>query len=71
MITERKVKTHYGEFTFSYIDYPGPSGMLDVYFGAEHLGYLEFINLEQATDSELIYKVSSAFFMEEEVDEDE
>lgn len=71
MIEERRIKTKLGDFVFSYIDYPGPSGMVDVVFGAKHLGYLEFINLEQATDSELIYKVSSAFFMEEEVDEDE
>ncbi len=57
MITERKVKTHYGEFTFSYIDYPGPSGMLDVYFGAEHLGYYNWKNLDTVTDSELIEMV--------------
>ena len=58
-ITKRDVKTGQGIFHFEYVEYPGPSPMVDVYLGTVHIGYGEFIDLATATDLELLQSAAS------------
>lgn len=53
-MTERIVKCKYGEFKFKLVDYPGPNPLTDVWFNAEHVCYLNYIDLDKATDLELL-----------------
>ena len=51
---KRDIQTKYGCFHFELLEYPGPSPILDIWFGSEHIGYGKYINLETATDAELL-----------------
>lgn len=53
-MTERVVKCKYGYFKFILVDYPGPSPLTDIWFNDEHVGYSGYINLDTATDLELL-----------------
>ena len=54
MTTERNIGSKYGTFHFSYIDYPGPSPLVDIYLDETHIGYADYINLDEASDLELL-----------------
>lgn len=53
-ILKRTVTSKYGVFSFELVDYPGPSPLTDIYFNGDHLGWADYINLNEATDIELL-----------------
>ena len=53
-MTERIVKCKYGFFKFILVDYPGPSPLTDIWFNNEHVGYWGYMNLDTASDLELL-----------------
>ena len=53
-ITKRKVETKYGVFQFELVEYPGPAPLVDIYFNSQHLGYTHYINLQEASEIELL-----------------
>ena len=50
----RDVNTRYGSFHFELVEYPGPAPLVDIYFDGKHLGYCDYINLNEATEYDLL-----------------
>lgn len=54
MKPDRRINTLIGEFKFFYVDYPGPSGMINIFFNDKNLGYFKWVDLDKASDIELL-----------------
>jgi len=63
---ERTVNSKYGTFKFEVVDYPGPSPMISVYLNTTHIGYGDFIDLDTATDLELLTYCSAIRYNDDE-----
>jgi hypothetical protein len=63
---ERIVNSKYGQFKFELVDYPGPSPMISIYLDSTHLGYVDYIDLDNVTDLDLLTYCSSIRYNDNE-----
>lgn len=63
---KREIKCKDGTFVFELIDSPGPSPLIDAWFNSKHIGWLNYMDLETASDIELLNAVN--FFFESNED---